>query len=42
MSFQAQYQAFVRFAVNQQRSSFSHRAIYDLAFYGTFHSGELS
>jgi hypothetical protein len=40
VSFRAQYQAFVRFAVGKQRSSLSHRAQVDLRF-GTFHSGRV-
>ena len=38
VSFQAQYQAFVRFAVGSGAALKSHRALLDLRF-GTFHSG---
>jgi hypothetical protein len=38
VSFQAQYQAFVRFAVASSAALKSHRAQLDLRF-GTFHSG---
>jgi hypothetical protein len=41
VSFQAQYQAFVRFAVGGGAALLSHRARADLRF-GTFHSGGLS
>jgi hypothetical protein len=41
VSFQAQYQAFVRFAVASSAALLSHRARFDLRF-GTFHSGGLS
>jgi hypothetical protein len=40
VSFQAQYQAFVRFAVGSSAAFLSHRAQMDLRF-GTFHSGRV-
>jgi hypothetical protein len=41
MIFQAQYQAFVRFAVGSSAACLSHRAQRDLRF-GTFHPGALA